>query len=210
MSRFGPIVTGGDVRAAVEATVRLWQYDYLGELAVKSDRPRGELAMLRTFIPAADVDKLEEDQLPALVIVAAGTAEVPVKKGDGTLDARWSVGLSPIVSGQDRANTWELCELYVAALRVLVLQRPSLGGFATGVVLRGETYAELDFDDERTITAGLVNFWIDVPNIADVKQGPPAPSPAPDLDLPIPGDQPPLEPGEWPTVEDATVTVERS
>lgn len=202
MSTFGPVVTGEDVIAAVEATVRLWQYDYLGELAVRDERDRGALPRIRDFIPSGDLDKFPEDRLPACVIVMPGTAQEPTRHQGGLYVARWAFGLAPIVSAKDRTATRRLCGLYTAALRTLVVQRGDLGGFARATTWLGETYHELDSDRHRTIQAGIVRFVTEVDDVVDARQGPMAPTEDPDA----PGG--PQEPGQWPIVQTTHVTVE--
>src|SRR5207302_1137328 len=93
---FSGFVTGGDVRDAVEATVRLWIDDYLGVVAAHDGRDA--LPTFRSYAPALDLDHFVEDQLPSCVIVAPGMSDVPRLKADGSYVGTWSVGVGAVVS----------------------------------------------------------------------------------------------------------------
>lgn len=188
---YGSIVTGKDVREAVRDTIKLWIRDYLGEVARNSGRGSNDLLPFRSYSATFEMDKFEEDALPACVIVAPGLMETPQKRSK-EIRARWGVGVGVVVSGQSRENTFELCELYAAATRALLLHNPSLGKFAQGVDWIDERYDELGSEDLRTIAAGTVQFGIDVHSAVELNQGPRTPT-APPAEV--------EDPGEWGTVQ---------
>lgn len=193
---FGPIVTGADVRVAVRETVRLWSRDYLSEIARHSGRATGDLPSFRTYASALDMEKFAEDQLPACIIVAPGLLDAPERKSK-QYRAQWGVGVGVVVSGQDRDNTFELCELYTAAVRALIVQHPSLGDFAEGVSWVGERYDELGTDDLRTIAAGTVQLSVDVANVVDPTTGLTAPQ------------DPTGDPGDWGVVQEVVIDTQQ-
>lgn len=162
-----PIVTGKHVRLAVRDTIQRVERTYLDALATADGRPAGALPSFRSYVSAFDTDKFEEDQIPACVIVAPGLIEEPVRRGSGEYEATWSLAAAAVVSGQDRENTFELVELYAAALRAILVNERSLGGFASGTEWLNERYDELDFDDARTIAAGVVQFVVTVETVID-------------------------------------------
>jgi hypothetical protein len=194
MSTIGPVIAGGDVEAAMEATVRLWSPDYLAEVAEQHGRARGDLAEFRSYVHMVDVSKYSEDQTPTCVIVSPGTSEHP-ERSKTDYGAWWSVGLGAVVSGQDVQNTYELVGLYIAAMRALVIQHKSLGGFASDTVWMAERYDEIASDDARTIMAGVAQFDVYVEAVTKAT-GPTKPS----ADATLP-------PGEWPTAETVTVST---
>jgi hypothetical protein len=206
---FQPIITGADVEVAVRDHIRRWARDYLGEIAFRSGRARGALPVFRSYLPALDLDKFTEDQVPACVIASPGTLVQPVKRR-GTYYTTWQVGVGCVVSGQDRDNTFALLPLYAAAVRACMVQHPALGvDFIDGVTWLGERYDELDTNDLRTLAAGSVTFGIDVPSAVDSRGGPTAPSVVPTGGPPVPaGEQPPpADPGEWGTVQEVIITT---
>jgi hypothetical protein len=197
MTIFGSIITGSDVEAAVRTTVQRWQGDYLAEIAEQHGRARGDLPRFRSFLTTLDLDKFSEDQTPACLVVAPGTVELPEKWSEKYL-ARWAVGVGCVVSGQDEANTYELISLYAAAVRAMIVQHKSLGGFAENTVWASERYDELATSDLRTIAAGTVQFYVDVKDVVDTTLGPTTPS----VDSTVP-------PGNWPTAQTVTVATTR-
>jgi hypothetical protein len=74
-----------------------------------------------------------------------------------------------------RETTADLVELYTAAVRMAMLQHPSLDGLALGTRWIDESYDELEYDDSRTIAAGLVNFGVDIDAVVDAFGGPKTP-----------------------------------
>jgi hypothetical protein len=194
---YGPIVTGKAVVDAVVATVQMWGPDYIAEVSERSGRRRDEMPMFRSFATVYDLNKFDEDQLPSLVCVAPGTIESPIKHAK-QLTARWGVGLAAVVSGQDADNTYELATLYIAAVRVLLLQKPSLGQFADGINWISERYENLPTTMPRTLAAGILQIGVDVNGVADPTQGPGRPS----VDITA-------EPGDWPTIETVINDIEQ-
>lgn len=206
MSVFRPIVTGGMVERAVRDTVKRWSRDYLAEVGFQNGRGRGALPNFRSYVPALDLEKFTEDQVPSCVIVAPGTLSEPVKHRSAYY-ATWQVGVGCVVSGQDRDNTFELLPLYAAAVRAILIQNPALGvDFVDGVSWLGERYDELSTNDLRTLAAGSVTFGITVPSAVDSRGGPAAPSVVPPS---VPGVEtpPPADPGEWGTVRNPEATT---
>lgn len=195
---YQPIITGHDLEAAARDHLMLWSPDYLAEVGFQSGRARGDLAAFRSFLPALDLDKFAEDQVPSCVIVAPGLAEQPVKHGT-KYRVRWQIGVGCVVSGQDRDNTFELTQLYAAAVRAAMIQHPSLGtDYIEGVVWLGERYDELGHDDARTLMAGSVTFGVDVPAAVDSRGGRPVPSGDPTAPVPA-----------WGTVQQVTTELRR-
>lgn len=197
MNQYGPIITGTDVRKAVEATIRRWFKPYLYEVARQKGWVGPLLPDLRSYVTSTDMDSFVEDQLPQCIIVAPGLNDAPTREGSGIHRAKWMVNVGFVVSGQSRDNTMELAEMYAAAGRTLLLQRKSLLGFAEGVAWRNETYDELDTDDARTLCMGVLQVTVDVRGIVDSSLGPVEP----------PVDVVP-DPGPWPTVGTVSISID--
>lgn len=196
---FGPLVTGTDVRKAVQSTVKAWIRDYLGEVARASGRASEDLKPFRSYVSSIDLDKWEGEQYPSCVTVAPGLLEAP-EMSRQTYSARWGVGVAAVVVGQNRDNTFELTELYTAALRSLLVQHQSLGGFAEELEWLGERYDELQSTDLRTIGAGTVQLSVGVTSAQSRYGGPSHPT--------VPAD-PVTDPGDVPTVGSVSVTTTR-
>lgn len=199
MTIFGTIITGRQVRDATERTLRLWAPAYVAEIGRQDGRPANALPVMRSYVSSVTFDgPMPEDQVPACVIVAPGILGEPVRHGDGTHEATWAVGIGVVVSGQDQENTADLANLYAAVVRTIMLQHPSLGGFATGLRWLDERYDPLPTEDRRTFGAAIVQFAVVVPSVVDANGGPAEPP-----------DDPTTDPGEWPSIQSVLVTVDR-
>lgn len=180
---FGPIVTGKQVRNAMISHIRKWFPSYIAEVGRTDGRDGAALPLFRSFPSLLDMPdgRYVEDQMPSCVVVAPGLIELPTKHS-GVYKARWAVNVGAVISGQNRENTFDLAELYAAAIRSAVLQHPGLGGFAAGTDWLGERYDDIPNDMQRTLGAGTVQFSVEVQGAVDARQGPvqPLADPIPD------------------------------
>lgn len=198
-SIFGRIVSGSDVETWCWQTLRTWIGTYLAEVERQAGITAGSMQRPRGFVTSPSLDKWPEDQLPALLVISIGLSEPPLRSGDGRFRARWDMGLACIVSARKQEEARSLAMLYMAALRALFVQRPSLGGNAAGTVWTGESYESLDFDDVRTLMAGIASFTVEVADVVTANAGPLRP------DVPLTPDTEPWD--DWPTVESVEVHV---
>jgi len=198
-SIFGRIVSGHDVEQWCMTTIRKWFGTYLAEKEQQDGLTRGELQRPRGYVIAPSLDKWPEDQLPAVVLVSVGLAERPLKDGGGRYRGRWDMGVACVCSARTQMESHANAQRYMAALRDLFLQKPSLGGMASGVDWQGEQYDQLDYDDLRSIDGGFGQFTVEVENIALAGGGPATPNEPLDPDtLPWP---------DWPVVQTPDVVV---
>lgn len=189
-------VSATDVERAVEATIRRWLTTYLAEIERHTGRDPRALPVFRAYVQSVDTDRMSEDQLPACVVVCPGLIDRPQRRGDGFQDAGWAVGLAAVVSAKDRDSTIALAKDYIAALRMLVLQQRSMGGFAEEMEWIDERYDELDTADSRTLVAGIIQFSLHVPKVVNVAAGPV-----------VPPDDPYAPPVAWTTVQAPSVST---
>jgi hypothetical protein len=195
----GTVVTGEMVAAAIEDTIKIWSPVYLADVGVAHGFARGALAPFKGYVPAIDESAmLEGDQLPLCVIVAPGILDEPRRYADGHHEATWAVGVGAVVRGQNRLNSYTLATVYAAAIRTLLLQKGSLGGFAMGTWWLGERYDPLPVDTDRTLMGGIVQVAVDVSDVVSSAGGPSAPPPDPTAD-----------PGAWPRVGTVDVEIDR-
>lgn len=195
---FGPIVTGMHVRRAMRQHLQRWFPTYIAEIARLHGKDPATMPLFKSWVSALDMPggKYEEHQMPSCIIVAPGLLGEPVKRG-GLSIATWGVSVGCVVSGQDRENTFDLSELYAAAVRGCVVQHSSLGGFATATDWIGERYDDIPNDMLRTLAAGTVQFAVEVQGAIMPGEGPDEP-----LVDPIP------DPGPRATFAEADATTE--
>lgn len=179
-SLYGPIVESEDVRAAVEATIAAWLDAYVAEV----ERQKGiTLPPVRHYDVASPQTP---DQMPAVVIVAPGIAGEPARRGDGTYDVPWAVGVGIVVAAETRAESSRMCSAYTAALRALLLQQASLGGFAEDVAWLDEGVTEIAWTTDRSIHGGSIQLAVTVRAVVNAAGGPvavPTPSPTAPLSM---------------------------
>jgi hypothetical protein len=173
---FGRIVTGADVEDWVFACLQTWSCTYLAEVERQHGITPGTLPDVRAWVPTHTFDKWPEDQVPAVFVINTGLAERPVKGGDGAFYVRWQMQIGVLTSARTEAQAHKLAQLYLAAHRVLLLQRPSLDGMADGTEWIGEGDMPLNFDDTRTLAARVGTFVVTVDRVCFANQGPVTPA----------------------------------
>lgn len=180
---FGPIVSGRTVRLAMQSHLKLWFPTYLAAVARSEGKDPSTYPVFRSWVSSLDLPdgKYEEHQMPSCVIVTPGLLEEP-ERLSGKLKTVWAVSVGAVVSGQDRDNTFELAEMYAAAVRTAVMQHTSLGGTVEGVDWIGERFDDIPNDMLRTLAAGSVHFAVEVYPTLELGAGPDEPlvDPIPD------------------------------
>lgn len=204
---FGRLISGAEVERRIAAFIRdvdedaggSWLETYFGEVArVEGYVERGEhLERPLDVVPASDLDRWPESQLPILVVVSPGILGKPERMGNGSYRAPYSIQLAPIVSADWEGSTRRLAQAHALACRALVLQHKSMGGLADEVEWLGERYDAIAFPETRTLQAGMVAFTVWVPDSVTDLGGPVAPLPTPEVD-----------PGAWPEATLVDVTVD--
>lgn len=200
-NQFGTIISGDLVEQAAMDTIKLWIGAYLRELERQSGRPVGKIPKPRSMTTLNQFSRVNlADQTPSLVVVSPGLAEDPSGKGDGGFTAKWAFGFAIIVSAKDQEATNSLCKLYTAAIRAVILQKSSLGGFARGTTWVDEKYDDLPPEESRTLAVGQGLFTVEVADVVNWQLGP--------RTVPDPETE---DPGDWPTAEtvQADVVIEQ-
>jgi hypothetical protein len=174
-SIFERIVTGEDVEQWCLETLKLWSGTYISEVERQHGIAAGTLQRMRAWLTGPSFDKWPEDQLPAVILQSVGTAERPLRDGEGRYRARWLMQLDCVCSARTQALTHSQSMLYAAAHRALLLQRPSLEGRAAGISWVGDDYTQLPYDDIRTIAAAQGTFEVEVEDVVTTLAGPTTP-----------------------------------
>lgn len=188
---FGPIVTGGDVEGWTLDLLQTWLSTYLAEVERQHGYSGHDLPRPKGWALGPTFDKWPEDQLPGVLIASRGVPVPPLRDGDGSYRARWLVEPGVVCSARTQAESHTLAMLYGAAVRALMVQRPSLGGHAEAVDWLGESYDDLGYDDTRSLYAVKELFAVEVVDVVFGDAGPTSPEVpfSPDDTLPWPPDQ---------------------
>jgi hypothetical protein len=198
---FGRYVAAGDVRDALRATIEMWIHTYLAELARHEGRDPSQDDQVypdfRSYPDSLDLSRFPEEQLPSCVLVVPGIPDQPQKTGQGELRGEWKVAIGICVTGQDKTSSLRIAQSYTTAVRMLLLQKQSLGGFATHTTLLREEFTGplIHAQDSRTLGVGALEFLVGVDGLVDISQGP---------TTPIPDNSAPTG---WSTVESPIITV---
>lgn len=171
---YGHMVDGQEVEDAVASILALWLPD---SLAAQADRrgytdPLPVPGAAQVWPDETPEERWPEHQLPALGIGSPGTVGEPVKDGDGSYRATWSIGIGITVSANSPQATRKLSRVYGAAIRQALLQRRSLGGFAYGMGWGGESYTALGTASSRTQAIAINSFTVEVADVVSVHHGP--------------------------------------
>lgn len=189
---FGPIVVGTDVERAVMDTLKLWMPTLLQEIELQQARTRGLIPLPRLYTTRNEFDSYPEDQLPMCVVVSPGLVGPPTKDGEGYYSATWAMAIGFAAQGKDADTSGYLAKVYGAAARWIVLNKGSLGGFASGVEWEDESYDDLVSEDARVVRACYNLYRVAVDGVVQKGVGPPTPT-VPD---------PTTQPGsQWPDIE---------
>ena len=206
---YSAIVAGVDVEQALVALAQLWIADYLAEIERQHGLDVGYLPLPRSYVISSDVEKMPEDQTPAILVASPGLTDPPRVDGTGTYIARWRVIVAVHLSARGNALSLRLVRLYVAALRALILQQQSLDLLPDPpgpLVLRrvdwlDERYDTLPSIDDRTVCTGLVELAVEVSDVTTRNAGP--------LDPIIPPGQLGPDSPTWPSAELVDVVISK-
>lgn len=199
MTIFGQIITRDDLENAAKTTLQTWLSTYLAEVERQSGVVAGSYERPRSYSTTNDFEKFDEAQTPAIIIVSSGLIGAPIKQGTGTYRTTWALGVGVVCSGSDEGDVRTMVNIYTAAIRTLLVQRPSLGQFAQGLNYEDEKYDEVTGAKRRTLQAGYIVCSVEVDNVVDASGGPITPSDPPD---------PATDPiTDWPIAESGSVLV---
>lgn len=202
MSIFGDFITDWQVKRQVVNHLREWMPDYLPHARRQGEEVWGEafsdfpLPRDYTIVPR-EPDRWVEDQLPAILVVSTGPTDKPAKNGDGTYRGTFGIGIAAICSAGSEELVGLFADLYFSAAASILLDKPSLGGFAQSTVIAGAPdNVFLAVERNRTLASRFCDFEIQVDRILEITGGP--------LEHLI---DPDTDPGDWETVETHDVEV---
>jgi hypothetical protein len=192
---FGPLITGTDVENAVRDTLKLWAPEYLAWVKRETGR---QLPTPRSWITSPDFDRWPEETPPSVLIMSSGTADKPIVEGDGTVRAKYDLGVAIVTQAKTEGAAAELAKLYTAVFVRILTQHRSLGGFANAVDYDGDDWDRMpDRKRKRQLAVGSAEFVVEVSDVLNVRLGPSVPR----------EDPVPVQPDD-PTIVQAKVVVQ--
>jgi hypothetical protein len=198
-SVYGRLVAASDVEEAAQAQLYKWMADYLAEVERHHALAVGSLPFPRSWVISSDVEKMPEDQTPALRLASPGLiGDLPTADGRGVYSARWQLIVAVQIAA--RADALRLARLYALAVRSLLLQQQVLDGLdVRRINWLDERYRLLDSVDDRTVCISEVELSVEVSDVTTRHAGPAEP-------ILAPGDLGPDSPS-WPTAQTADVAL---
>jgi hypothetical protein len=212
--QFGEMVGAHHVDAALIDIIDYWGPTYLYETARRSGEEANELRYFRSKRVSHELEKMPEDQTPALILVNLGIQDEPSKIGTArpgkTYYATWRYQFGVLLSARGKKvnavpRAQELAKMYCLAIRTLIIQKrddpdvnPTWKGILGMTDWIDEGYGGLDSEDDRTICLAHTDFNVNVPSAATWATGPLEVEEMPEPDSPI-----------WPEVVSVDVDVQK-
>jgi hypothetical protein len=181
---FGPFIGPSQVRDAVQTTVALWAPTYVAEAGRRVEQT---LIGFDEWANDAGISPVGGDQAPRWSVYCPGTLGEPHRDGDGTFRVYWDVQVNVWLYGTDWQTTEDTLGWYLTALRMALMQHPSLGGFAEQLAWRGERYEPVQETSFHTWGRGVL---LVAPEVDDVFNAYAGPSTVPADPTAAPGDPP--------------------
>jgi hypothetical protein len=170
---YAPIVSAVDVEGSLLELVQLWLADYLAEVCRQHELAPDYLPYPRSWVVSSDVEKMPEDQTPAILVASPGMIDAPRANGGGGYVARWRVTVAVHISAVGNTQALRLVRLYVSAVRALVLQQQALDTLALRRIdWLDERYDTLPSVDDRTVCTALVELAVEVADVLTRHAGP--------------------------------------
>jgi hypothetical protein len=168
-SPLGPFVGPPQVRGAVLRTLARWGPFYVAEAARQTGL---ELPGFNDWVNEPMESPETVGEAPRYVVAVPGTFGLPERHGNGMVRAAWDVQIACWMWGQHYQETQDRLTTYAVALRQLMIQQPSLGGFAEATTWRAERYAEVAAASYRTWGQANLQFAVTVREVVNAFAGP--------------------------------------
>ena len=146
-----------------------------------------------------------EDTMPFIGVVSTGLnpGKPPKREGDGTVRAWWVIAVGAVVAAASDQDAKDLSGYYGAAIRMIMLNMPELGGWSAGVDWVDERYDDWPPVLEHMISSARLVFTVEVDDVVNVFEG----FRGADGVLTIPED-PYAVPFDYPTVVDTHINID--
>lgn len=155
----------------------LWFDTYLAGRERQQGIGPGTIARPKSWIVKQNFGQLPgQARRPSIIVVSNGLVDDPERRGDGTWDGRFRMGVAALVHAREADLARELAGHYQAALLQLLLDKRKFGR------ARINDWTDLRIEDveennQRTLCAARLEFIIKVDEFAVSGRGPSMPIP---------------------------------
>lgn len=159
----GPMVTNGDVAAAVRDTMREWVPFYLAQVDDDHDLERGTTAPPRLWLTRSELGRFADEEPPILIVACPGTIGDPVRhKGSSASYGAWfQVNIGVTAGGATEDGSYDLADRLGAAVLYTVAQQGDMGGLAAGSVWKGNRSDPVPPARRLMASETLVHVFVD-------------------------------------------------
>ncbi len=172
---FGRIVTAAQIEKAAIETIKEWMPDYLEEMEKQHGWKHGTLPVPLNYTNRNSFDMVAGEPIPKVVVISPGMEGAPHMNGSNQYRALWQLGVGVAIAARTEELANDHVKAYGGAVRKILLDKQSLGGFegVAQIVLTGEVYDDIDLPNPHQLykSAG-VYFLVDVENIVTARHGP--------------------------------------
>lgn len=204
MNIFKPIFSADQLDDAFATYLQKWFKSYAAEVAQQRGFTRGVFAEPKFWATTAVLtqETIAQVRYPCVLIVNPGLNKPPRRRGDGTYEGDYTVGIMVMSNASGEQGAQRMAKRYGAAVRTAIMQRPSLDADIEilGVEWTDERFNDYIGADQEQVSSAINLFNVTVGGIMHALDGPPIIFPDP-LPEPADGDENEEYP-DWPTVRD--------
>jgi hypothetical protein len=206
-SDISTVVDRSIVEHSVTTHLQTWMTAYIAAIERFHQLPAKTLPLPKSWRIKQEFARNPQDTLPMVAVVSPGLSpgKPPKRDGDGTTKAWWIIAVGSVVSAGTDQDAKDLSGYYGAAIRMMMLQMPQLGGWASGVEWNDEKYDDWPPILEQMISSARLVFTVEVEDVINVFEG----FRGPDGVLTVPSD-PYAYPLEYPDVSEVNINVDIS
>ncbi len=172
---FGRVVSAAQLEKAVLATLKEWMPDYLPEMENQFELKKNSLTVPLNYINRNSFDFQLGEDLPLVCAVSPGIEGQPQMIGHNQYRAMWNMGVGVVMGAMTEELANDQVKAYGAAVRKILLDKQTLGGFPgiAQIILVGENYPDLDVPNaHQNMKSAAVYFLIDVEDVVTARHGP--------------------------------------
>ena len=163
---FGRIFVSHELEDAMITLLETWFYTALTEVTIQLGLDINDFPLPTRYTNRNTFDAALGEQLPRVVVIAGGMTRPPRRDGGGGYTGWWKIDVGIAAAHEDEVEVRRRVGMYAAAIRWIVMHKPSLGGFCNNSEFVDERPAEVFAPDQLLqYRAMVVSFECEVPNI---------------------------------------------
>lgn len=195
MTVFKNILVASQIEEATLNQLQVWTPTYLREVERQLGIALEQIPRPALYSNRNSFDYEPGERFPKVIAISPGLADTPIADGGGIYRATWRLGIGVALGATTEpvGNMWAKC--YAAAIRKIMIDKPSLGGIAVATRWEDEVYEDLAIPDPNMLfKSASVFFSVDCNNVSTKWSGP---------------ENPDEDPYAWGRVEHVIIDLEK-